>query len=570
MSSYQHRNLIRLIEQIDQMPDSDDAYSEWLTAKNHLDLLRANQTHDEVIVYACSKFTFIHGVIVSDDAISQPAQESLLDWNGNPFSARAGYVWGGGRPDVWIDDSSGLTSSGPLSEAQQLVFVRDFHGLKGPDAVTFEVLQEYSHITETHWRPDENAYCRFDENGDFDPIVSITSSRDAGEVTLVSFKRPQLEEYLAASHSVLVQTFDFTFFKSGEFTRWPDDIDETVTETDDLIYRQKIDPGKASYTSGVQISRPSRTETEIFNSIRDPWSIGKQNIGVEFIAFDWRNGRIAEISTDPSSTTNYFESDDNSLPYEVSPAFFRPEVLHKYKADQDKYTVSEESRFIHCRGSWELRTYDINEEGQIHTYIRYLRNLPHQEQLYWKSFNEEPKSGISERALESDFKGEWTQTTRPLEKVLAIARRWAEADVAWWNRGEESLRGRVNTPWTSSRDEWARAFSDLATLIIEGFVVSEIRSRLEGSGIAFEAQERSLKLIERFLVGHEAVADRERLVGLRTVQDVRSQVGSHRRGGVARDLANDALMEHGGYTTHFESVCEIVVQELEMIERTFS
>jgi hypothetical protein len=43
---------------------------------------------------------------------------------------------------------------------------------------------------------------------------------------------------------------------------------------------------------------------------------------------------------------------------------------------------------IDCRGGWSLRDFDTNEAGQVHAYICDLRNLPYQEQLYWKSFNE--------------------------------------------------------------------------------------------------------------------------------------------------------------------------------------
>jgi hypothetical protein len=38
----------------------------------------------------------------------------------------------------------------------------------------------------------------------------------------------------------------------------------------------------------------------------------------------------------------------------LSPAFFRPEVLLKYKADRDKYTVGE--RDVSCRAAWHLLT----------------------------------------------------------------------------------------------------------------------------------------------------------------------------------------------------------------------
>ena len=113
---------------------------------------------------------------------------------------------------------------------------------------------------------------------------------------------------------------------------------------------------------------------------------------------------MAKISTAPSATTNYFVL-DNDLPFELSPAFFRPEVLSKYKTDREKYTVS--SRKIECRAAWVLNGYDVNEAGQVHAYICDLANLPYSEQLHWLGFNEEPKATISARAIANDFKGQF-------------------------------------------------------------------------------------------------------------------------------------------------------------------
>jgi hypothetical protein len=86
-----------------------------------------------------------------------------------------------------------------------------------------------------------------------------------------------------------------------------------------------------------------------------------------------KNGVIREISCAPGATANYFTESD--LPFELSPAFFSPEVLRKYKADSDKYSLA--GRSISCRCAWSLQTYDVNEAGQVHTYLVYLRNLPY-------------------------------------------------------------------------------------------------------------------------------------------------------------------------------------------------
>ena len=99
-----------------------------------------------------------------------------------------------------------------LENAKQLVFGRSFEGLKGDDANYFEISQEYAHLAGIHWRSEQRAYCRFDERGDFDPVVSITAGEGRQRVTLVSFKRQPLECYLLASNSALVRMFDFTCF----------------------------------------------------------------------------------------------------------------------------------------------------------------------------------------------------------------------------------------------------------------------------------------------------------------------------------------------------------------------
>jgi hypothetical protein len=289
---------------------------------------------------------------------------------------------------------------------------------------------------------------------------------------------------------------------------------------------------------------------------------------VEFIAQDWRNNRVTKISTDPCATTNYFQAKENSLPFELSPAFFRPEVLLKYKGDRDKYTVS--VRDIHCRAAWTLRGFDVNEARQVHAYICDLRNLPYSEQLHWASYNEVPKASISERALATDFMNRWSPHADPLQDVLSIIRRWIEKGVPWWRLREGTLLERVTTPRTGSRDEWAEAFMDLSKLIIEGFEERVIRAKLAEADVTPKKGEKSLVLIETLLTARAPSPNSQRLEGLRTVQLIRSKVKGHSSGSEAMELAHDALKQHDTFAGHFEHVCRMVADELERIQRLFS
>ena len=559
MKNFEHKKLIERISEADRLPEKPSDYAHWIKADAHLELLRDNAMEDELIIYAGGSCTLIQSVVVSRKDVLPIDHADLLQWSGNLHFGCASYCWQVGGDEVRIERSGPISGSRSLSSARALVFARTIDGLQGRDGSYFELSQEYGHVVGIHWRDTFSAYCRFDGRGEWEQVVSVTSSETPPNVSLVSFKREPLEEYLAASDSILVRMFDFTLLnRAASFRGWPEG-EENVVKKREMVYRQKVDAGKAAYTTGVQVVMPRRSKTDIFAAIMGK-SRATDHRHVAFVAYDGRNKRISNISTAPDATTNYFQAQQNDLPHELSPAFFNPEVLLRYKGDRDKYTVEE--RKITCRGAWELRGYDVNKAGQIHAYIRDLRELPFEEQQYWQSFNEAPKTGISERAFKNDFMAEWVDDRDPLSEIKSIMDRWSEEAVAWWTLRDERLVGRVSTPRTNSRDEWATAFKEMSKLLVECFDIRGIRGELDRRRIAWCKDEQSLALIER-LVGVNPK-------GLKMVQRVRSKVDAHVGGEEADLLSDDALKQHGSYAVHFQQVCRDVINELRLIEQAFS
>jgi hypothetical protein len=566
LPSYEHKKIIEEIKNLDEQSSDRDEFATWIQAGEHLEFLRRNARSAELLIYGIGDYSFVYAAIVPNDRLAALSQDDLLHWSGTPDMSIASYVYGGGRDDVWLERLMDSPSSMELKGAIQLVFGRTFEGWSGFDRTYFEVNQEYTHVTGIHWRPEQQAYCRFDENGDLEQVVSVTAGlNNMKDVWCVSFAWTPLEEYLAVTNSTLVRRFDFTLLRRKAFTKWPEGPETVFRESDQLFYRQKVDPGVAAYTTGVQLIAPRRPYRAIFDDLRG-WH--KDRKYVEFIAHDWRNKRVTKISTDPKATTNYFEAHGNSLPFELSAAFFRPEVILKYKTDKDKYTVNE--RDITCRAAWRLQAFDVNEAGQVFAYICYLRNLPYAEQLHWQSYNETPKAGISERAITNDFKGEFTTFKDPLREVLSILRLWHDTSAPWWTLRDERLLEHVSTPLTTSRDEWAEAFMDLAKLVVEGFVITAIRARLEKLGIAYEQKEQSIALLER-LVNEEAESiEKRQLIGLRTVQLIRTKAKGHASGREVETLVQEVLIEHESFMKHFKHVCATLVLELQTIAGVFA
>ena len=58
--------------------------------------------------------------------------------------------------------------------------------------------------------------------------------------------------------------------------------------------------------------------------------------------------------------------------------------------------------------------------------------LPYSEQLYWQSFNEWPKGAISERAITTDFKGEFFYGYDPLNSLKRKIMYLDETAPSWW------------------------------------------------------------------------------------------------------------------------------------------
>ncbi len=566
MPSYEHKKIIEDIKKLDELPPDRGDFATWIQAGAHLEFLRRNASSEELVIYGSGEYSFVYAAVVLNDRLAALSQDDLLHWSGTPYMSIASYVYGGGRDDVWLERLTASTGSMELEGATQLVFGRTFEGWSSSARTYFEVNQEYTHVTGIHWRPEQRAYCRFDKNGDLEQVVSVTARSDnVKDVLCISFAWASLEEYLAATNSTLVRRFDFTLLHRSNFTKWPEGPETVIRESDRLFYRQKVDPGVAAYTTGVQLIQPRRPYPAIFDGLR---SGHKGRKYVEYIAHDWRNKRVAKISTDPKATTNYFEANDNTLPFELSPAFFRPEVILKYKTDKEKYTVGD--RDIRCRAAWRLEAFDVNEAGQVFAYICYLRNIPYTEQLHWQSYNEVPKAGISERAITNDFKGEFTTFKDPLREVLSIVRSWQETSVPWWVLRADLLLERVSTPLTTSRDEWAEAFMDLAKLVVEGFVVTAIREKLDKSGISYKKNEQSIALLERLINEGADSTERQSLTGLRTVQLIRTKAKGHASGREVETLVQEVLAQHESFTTHFKHACATLALEMQTIAGAFT
>ena len=131
------------------------------------------------------------------------------------------------------------------------------------------------------------------------------------------------------------------------------------------------------------------------------WPYNEQELEFEdyAIAID-EEGNNVMFSSNPSRLSNFI-NDNSDAPHYLTPVFFKRDVLQKYYAEPNRYSV--ESGIIRCGTLWSL--YIDNESSEyVVAYLGDLgRDLPSREQKHWKTYNIVIDGKLSKSKIMRDF-----------------------------------------------------------------------------------------------------------------------------------------------------------------------
>lgn len=543
--------------------DKELSKDDWSGQTDFYDYLKAQQTANQVLLYGSGideGSLIIEAFFVPKKSLAKIPKSRLYDWD-NPMSDlwSCGEVWGGGEPPrVEFNVNNLRIGQKVITDSQNLVFRRSFEG-RSQDKNYYEIAQFFTHAHGLHWVPERQAWSKFDDQGDIEDSIQLHEVIERGDrkSIAITVDREILELHLTATDTVLVQVYDCTRWRNP-FHAWPEGPEDKKIADDCIFYKIKNAGAIGSYSRGVSLIRPKLTPYELGAKLHDKDKVKEYET---FITQDWKNRRIAEVSCSPDALASYFEK-DSDLPLQQSPVFFNADVLNKYKADPDKYSM--EHRSISCRNSWYLKTYDINEAGQVHTYITYLGNLPFKEQTYWKSFNEPPKAPISKRAYTTDFEGSFDVEPDPLQDLIRTIKQLHSDRKDWFYLKSEELTGRIHYPATTSNKEWEDALITLNKLVIESLEQGPIQRKAQALGAKGDPTWRSIKwmgvLLECLSVEGEQV--QEIIQPFRDLQFLRTKLSAHANGQEAAKIRADLLREHKTSKNHIINLCERLEKSL--------
>ena len=267
-----------------------------------------------------------------------------------------------------------------------------------PEPPKLELIQNFIFYHNLLFVQDKNHYI---EQQSGDVVVEITQNQ-------IMIRNRYLRDYLAARNMVLVRYHDHRRRVDKPILEIIGKEREEIAKKNksrnySIVLAQHDFPNIRTYSRllGKDIIKPyDEPLHQNYSDIK-----GEEKKSESFIVGRGNSGRIIEKNC---------KQDGEPLEF-LQTVSFNKEVLKKYYDNPSKYTVNRDRLF---RGHlWGIPYWIKND--RVHVHLGDLYMIPHDEQIYWKSFNVEPhepptKSKLDE-IIENEFDGE-----DPIHQLLRI------------------------------------------------------------------------------------------------------------------------------------------------------
>lgn len=437
---------------------------------------------DIVPIISYAKGIWINSIIVPKTDLPEDYIEKLLEWS--IFISSYSYWKSNGKFRL-SEPCETYKPSDILAKATPIFLERSIFN---HTSKSIEINQKISHRLNIAEFREKNHFYKLDEYGDKIEVASITKDDN---ITLCLLNKKELDNYLNISDSVLIRFFNISIL--DEPNPWDSSTNIVKFDDNEIYYK--------NHTQYSNLKKPTFREIRGFQIIRnDDTFKNKEKIDYQdFKVLNLKTGEVTTNSCNPNKLGNPFIKSEYID--EISPAFFRTDVFKKYH-DSDKYHI--DNRYIDCKGIWSLRYSLSDDKSQVIVYIKDLGGLPEYEQIYWKSFNVEPNSHISEHVFRTDFLGEWDDIIDPLKCLKECLENFPPCNIEgekvkiWIEKNKKNSRKLDNLQYIKhpTKEIWEFEVKKLHQLIIEGFVGKKIDEIAKKLG-CYDSNLRSLKQLKK-------------------------------------------------------------------------
>lgn len=446
---------------------------------------------------------------------------------------------------------------------EPLVFLRDFHGIKKPYK---EILEEFRHFFNLYHDKKNNKYIRIDENGDEDNVVMLYKDK-------IEIKLRYIKEFLSIKKMCLAIYFDLLRYSSGSLEELGMKGSTELIKGENYIYQLCISDGYTPNENNKKKSISTLIGKKLIEGLKDYepkcWDNEEEKGYLDFVIGVNEEGKEIYHTCNPNKLANYFGANPGA-PHYLTPIFFRKEVLAKYYANPEKYSV--EDNYLKCGGLWGLRL-DNNHSKYVIVYLGDLgSDLTTKEQLYWKSFNILPQGNISLTTFRRDFLAEFAG---PERNDLLFKYGFESFQGKWYKRfgwhlfkplkeDDEHYYKSLRIPLTNDQAEFDQQVLALGKILVDSLNDNELKKTVK-----FEEGGGSIAKFGKFLGSYKLV-DYGRHIGfLRNLQSLRSTGVAHRKGRNYQRISKAFHIEDMDLIDVFNEILENSILLLDYLEDEF-
>lgn len=476
---------------------------------------------------------------------------------------------GGGIPGSAVYHSDGdervqYLRFGDDNGIEPLVIDRVFHGMREDYK---EISEEFRLFHRLYYDRKEDRYLKFDDDGNETVVAVVEKDR-------VLIRVKEIRQFLAIRDMHLSLQFDCREHSSHTLKEL--EIDEGGQDRRDGLAVWGLCYGDLHGIGGhCAFSRllGKRLVEPLPKSKSGLWGFEEKEDKkyVEFIIRLGEYGDEETYTSNPGVLANFFGANSDAPNY-LTPVHFRKQVLDKYFNQPSKYSV--EDSMLRCGSLWSIPI-DNHHEDKVCAWLGDLgRDLPYQEQLYWRSFNIPPQGSVSKTYFRRQIMAEFADSERPehvFVKRYDQLQRDCSDHLGWQillplDAGDAYHIKGVRISASDEQRDFDELVLGLTKLLIDSLNEKEL-NRLVPEAVRFN-RKGSISRLEAALQASSVEGYESQIAFLRTLQSLRSSSSAHRKGSNYRKIANDLGVDDQSLSAVFAGILDQATGFLEFLATT--
>jgi hypothetical protein len=449
---------------------------------------------------------------------------------------------------------------------EPLIFSRDFHGIR-PDYK--EINEEFRLFHRLFHDTKEDKYIKIDDNGVEEVVVVVEENR-------IKIRMKEIRQFLAIKEMHLAIQFDYREHSQQQLQQLG-----LSSEDNKKLHNKSecwaLSFGDASCCSFNGFSRlcGKKMIAPLPKSKSGMWGFAQEEPDqyADFIINVDDDGDNITHSANPDMLANYFGANPEA-PHYLTAVHFRKTVLDKYYKLSSKFSVQD--NHLYCGSLWGLQI-DNHHSDKVCVWLGDLgRDLPYEEQLYWKSHNIAPIGDVSDVYYRRQILAVFTDSKQP--DHIFKGRYFSLNDACIQNLSWQLLLplsqedvhhlSSIRIPATEEQSDFDELILSLTKILVDSLnekelnklIPAEVRPNIKGSISRLEKVFQVLNVID-----HEAHID-----FLRKLQNLRSSGAAHRKGSAYQKIAKDFGVTSSSLITVFEEILRKANDFLDFLENAIS